>query len=90
MLDPKKPSEEEDPYSIYLQNASKKRSSRVSDNPQTICIVGKEYVLRADRPVNDPVILPERNTNPEWEALLDRLDVATEELIAEAIKMMYP
>jgi hypothetical protein len=41
------------------------------------------------------VILPERNTNPEWEALLDRLDVATKEadqtaLIAEAIKMMYP
>jgi hypothetical protein len=66
-----------------------KRSSRVSDN------LHRRQRVRADRPVNDPVILPERNTNPEWEALLDRLDVATKEadktaLIAEAIKMMYP
>jgi hypothetical protein len=41
------------------------------------------------------VVLPERDTNPKWEAPLERLDVATEEadqtaLIAEAIKTIYP
>jgi len=46
--------------------------------------------VQADQPVNDLVVLPDRDTNPEWEALLDRLDMATEKadqtaLIAEAI-----
>jgi len=41
------------------------------------------------------VVLPDRDTNPEWEVLLDRLDMATEKadqtaLIAEAIRTMYP
>jgi superfamily II DNA helicase RecQ len=66
-----------------------KHSARISNN------LNRRKRVQADQPVNDPVILPERDTNPEWEALLDRLDVATEEadqtaLIAEAIRTIYP
>src|SRR6266850_5039350 len=49
----------------------------------------------ADQPISEPMVLSGRDTNPGWEALLDRLDAATEEadqttLIAEAIRTMYP
>ena len=63
---------------LYLQTTKflqKKGSFRISDN------LHRRQRVQADQPVNDPVILPERDTNPEWEALLDRLDVATEEAL---------
>ena len=76
-------------YTFRPRNASTKHSARISNN------LNRRKRVQADQPVNDPVILPERDTNPEWEALLDRLDVATEEadetaLIAEAIRTIYP
>ena len=53
------------PYSmnapLHLQThkmPQTKRSSRMSDN-----LYRRVW---ADQPVNDPVLLPERDTNPEW------------------------
>ena len=70
-------------YTLRPRNA--KRSSRISDS------LHRRQRIQPDQ----PMILPERDTNPEWEALLDRLDVASEEadqtaLIAEAIRTIYP
>ena len=68
------------------------RTRRVAHNSDNL---HRRQRVRADQPVNDPVVFPERDTDPEWEALLDRLDMATEQadqtaLIAEAIRTMYP
>ena len=77
-------------YTFRPRNASNKAlRSHLKNN------LNRRKRVQADQPVNDPVILPERDTNPEWEALLDRLDVASEEadqtaLIAEAIRTIYP
>jgi len=76
---------EDNPYSmnapLHLQThkmPQTKRSSRMSDN------LYRRKRVWADQPVNDPVLLPERDTNPEWgkQTHLHRriiLDVATEE-----------
>jgi hypothetical protein len=59
----------------------------------TIQAIYIEQRVRVDRP-SQRSILPERDTDPEWEALLDQLDKATGEadqtaLIAEAIRTKY-
>jgi hypothetical protein len=77
---------------IHYQDLKMPRTRRVAHNSDNL---HRRQRVRADQPVNDPVVFPERDTNPEWEALLDRLDVATEAadqtaLIAEAIRTMYP
>jgi hypothetical protein len=63
----KRPSKEERfqlQYTFRPQNASNKGSSRISDNLHC------RQRPQANQPVNDSVILPERDTNPEWETLL--------------------
>jgi hypothetical protein len=67
-----------------------KRSSRMSDN------LHRRKRVRADQPVNDPVLLPERDTNPEWGNKHTYTDVLPKRLtrlhwyVAETIITMYP
>jgi hypothetical protein len=80
-----------DPKILY-QDLKMLQTLRVAHNSDKL---RRRQRVRADQPIDDPVVFPERDTNPEWEALLDRLDVATEQadqtaLIAEAIRTMYP
>jgi RAD3-like DEAD/DEAH box helicase/helicase-like protein len=77
---------------IHHQDLKMPQTQRVAHNSDNR---HRRQRVLADQLVNDLAVLPERGTNPEWEALLDRLDVATEQadqtaLIAEAIRTMYP